>query len=111
MLTVGGLEQLVNFLRAIEVFLVPPSGDVEERHVSVMDQISEDLFLPKVVKVRVSDEIVPRRNLAMKVPFIRVRQRSQREIPLVCIELVEFEVVVLLLLRLEQRGVFESVAE
>src|SRR5215813_6933470 len=58
---IAPLEQLVNFHRAVEVFLIPPPGDVQSRNSHTVQPWREALPLPERVVVGMIHEVVPRR--------------------------------------------------
>ena len=61
MTAVVGFEQLVDFLRPVEVFLVPPAGDVQVGHGGLPQVLCEGLFVPELVSIGMLYEVVPRR--------------------------------------------------
>src|SRR6185503_1512365 len=75
------LERAVDPDRAVEVFLVPPAGDAQRRHLYRSDLWNHRLPLPELVVVGMGDEVVPRRDLAVEVVRVDVGQRSEAQIP------------------------------
>ena len=71
----------------------------------------EGLLLPEGVPVRMGDQIVPARDLAVEVAVVRLRERPEREVPLVGVLAIELELRVGLLARLDQGRVLEAVAQ
>src|SRR5882724_11979219 len=67
-------------------------------------------MLPKFVVAGMRDEIVPRGNFVVEVFCVGVGERTKTEIPVVEVEAIEGEAVILGR-GFEQRGVFERVAE
>src|SRR5262249_20565170 len=66
------LQPLVDLYRAVEVFLVPPPGDVERRHRHLGERRDQRLLLPELVVVRMRDVVVPGGNLSVQVLRVRV---------------------------------------
>ncbi len=77
------LEQLVDLDRPVEIFLIPPAGDVERRHRDAVQPRRERLPLPERVVVGMTDEVVPGRQRLAEIAAIGVRQRAELEIPVV----------------------------
>ena len=57
------------------------------------------------------DKIVPGWQFSVKIPGICIRERTQPEIPLIGVVRIELEIRVLFLRGLQQRGIFEAIAE
>src|ERR1035438_3562153 len=91
------------------IFLVPEAGYVEVRDRRSVQLTDPRFFLPEVVVIRVFDGIVPVGDFAVKIFFIDVRERAKIEIPLEGIVGLEFKISVLVLVRLFEHGIFESV--
>ena len=104
------LERRVDRERPVEVLLVPPSRHVERRDPDLAEVRHHRLPLPEGVVVRVRDEVVPRRDLPVEVLRVHVRERAEREVPVVGV--VPREAELLELLRaLELERVLERVAQ
>src|ERR1051325_9156430 len=82
-------EQLVDLDWTIEVFLVPPTGDVECRHGDAIEPRRERLAFPKRGVVGFVDEGGPGGDLALEVFLIRIREWTEFQIPLVGVKLVD----------------------
>ena len=108
---VGLLEARVDLHRAEEVFLVEPPCHVEVRHRRVRQVRRRRVRLPEGVAVRVGDEVLPRRHLAVEIPLVDVAEGPEAQVPVVGVEGVELPGGVLLLRGLEPRGVLDAVRE
>ncbi len=86
------LEQLVDLERAVEILLIEPARHVQRRHGHLVQVRRERLLLPKSIIVRMGDEVVPRRHLALKVFRVDVGQGPELEVPLEGVMPVELEV-------------------
>src|SRR5688500_1791970 len=75
------LELPVDLDGTVEVFLVPPAGDVERGDAWPIDLRRHGLALPEGIPVRVCDEVVPRRDLSLEVFRIDVGERAELEVP------------------------------
>src|SRR5439155_5977648 len=106
------LEQLVNLVGTVKVLLVPPAGHVEvwDLQFQGLQVGRKSLRLPKLVVIGMRDELVPGGYRAVEVFRAGIRERSQTQVPVESVGLVELEVEVRLR-RLHQRGVLETVAE
>src|SRR5262249_510174 len=82
---------LVDLQRAVEVLLVPPAGDVQGRDLRPCQEAIDRLTPPESVVVRVVDEVVPGRQLAVEVALIGGGQRPEGQEPLVRVVPVELE--------------------
>src|ERR1039458_5998650 len=101
----------VDALRAVEIFLIPPAGDVHDGHLDGVEIRREGQALPEGIVVGVAGEILPGGELAVEVLFVGVRKRAEGEIPIVSVGAVEGEMVILFGGGFEQGGVFETVTE
>src|ERR1051326_1591919 len=54
------LLHLISLDRAVEIFLIPPSGHVERRHGDVSQVEMHRTLLPILIEARVRDETLPR---------------------------------------------------
>ena len=112
LLRVVFLEQLVDLDRPVEIFLIPPAGDVERRHRDAVQPRRKRLPFPERVVVGMADEIVPGRQRLAEVPAIGVRQRAELEIPVVGVVAIDQRRGRGHLLRgLHHVGVLEAVAQ
>src|SRR5688572_2693800 len=68
-------EQFVDLDWTVEVFLVPPTSDVQRRHRNSSEPRLEALPLPERVVVRMVDEVVPARQTAFEILRASIRQR------------------------------------
>src|SRR5262249_27788626 len=73
MLAIILLQQLIDLLWTIEVFLVPPAGHIQVRHGRFTQKTSKCLWLSKLIPLRMVNKIVPGRELAVKIFRIGVR--------------------------------------
>src|SRR5436190_24120066 len=92
MVGVGLLQNLIGFNRTVEVFLIPPTGDVHDRNSDLLKLIDQSLLLPELIIIRMRYEIIPSRYLSMKIFAVCVRQRSEPQIPLIGIVPIKLEV-------------------
>src|SRR5688500_17450607 len=84
-LCIVAFEQLIDFDRTVEIFLVPPSGHVERRHCHAIEPRCKRLPLPESVIVGMVYEVAPGWDLPLKILRVDVRERSEIQIPLVSI--------------------------
>ena len=96
MLRIVLLERIVDANRTVEVFLIPPAGDAERRHLHVVNRGDQRLPLPELVVIRMKDEIVPGRNLFVKILRVRVGKRTERQVPVERVVAIEGELLDLL---------------
>src|SRR5215831_17615735 len=89
---VGLLQNLIRFDGSVEIFLIPPARDVHDGYGDLLELIDQRLLLPKLVVVRVGDEVIPGRYFAVKVFRVGVRKRSEPQVPLISIVSIKFEV-------------------
>src|SRR6185369_14973137 len=82
------LEQLVDLDWTIEVFLVPPTCDVQGWHCDTIQPRRKCLAFPERCVIGFVDEVGPGGNLALKILFIRVREWAEFQVPLVGVELI-----------------------
>src|SRR5690242_5684927 len=73
MVRVGFLEDFISFDRPVEIFLVPPTGDVHDWHLGLLELITEGLLLPKQVIIRMIDEVIPGGQFAVEILRIHIR--------------------------------------
>ena len=105
------LELAVDRQRSIKIFLIPPTADTQRRHRHAFEIRLHRLLLPERIVVRMLGEIGPRwKCLVLQIARLHVRERAQREIPVVRVVLVEGEVGVLLA-GLRQKCILESVTQ
>src|SRR6185295_14309789 len=71
------LEQLVNLYWAVEIFLVPPAGYVEDRHGDAVEPRRKTLAFPECGVVGFVHKVGPGWNLAVKVLLIHIRKRAE----------------------------------
>src|ERR1043165_6204981 len=70
-------EQLVDPDWTIEVFLVPPTRDVQRRHGDAIEPRRECLAFPERGVIGFVDEGGPGWDLALEILLIRVRERTE----------------------------------
>src|SRR5689334_10557613 len=106
------LEQLVDLDWTVEVFLIPPAGHVQDRHRDLVQPRRKRLAFPKHIVVRLSNEVGPCRQLALKILCVRIRERAEFQVPVVRIEVIDNRVNVRdLFRRLHHVGIFKTVAQ
>ena len=93
-------ERLINLQRSIEIFLIPPSGNIEIRYeirnIGLLQIRRHCLPLPELVVVGMLHEIVPSGQLLVHILLVEIRNRSQPQKPVEGIEAIEIESLVLL---------------
>ena len=72
LLRIMPFEKLVDLDWTVEVFLVPPARNVQSRHGHARQPRLKALPFPERVVIRMIDEVVPARQLALKVFRVRV---------------------------------------
>ena len=110
-LGVAPFQELIDLERSIEVLLIPPAGDVQDRNGRLGQMGGEGLLVPERVPIRVRHEVIPARQLAMEVAVVDIGKGSQREVPLIGVQAIELELGVVILAQLEQGRVLEAVAQ
>src|SRR5688500_12226838 len=112
LLRIVAFEQFIDLDGAVEVFLVPPTGDVQCRDGYASEPRLKSLSFPERVVIRMTDEIVPGGKLAVEELRIGIRKWSKVQIPLVGVVAID-DVCGIgdLFRRLHHVGVFESVTE
>src|ERR1035438_9406363 len=71
------LERGVDTLRAVEIFLVPPAGDVHDGNLDGVQIGREGQALPEGIVVGVAREIFPGGELTVEILFVGVRRSEE----------------------------------
>src|SRR5262249_56897642 len=85
-------QNLIGLDRTVKVFLIPPSRDMHDRNRRLFELTNQRLLLPELIVIRMGHEVVPCRQLFVKVLFIRIRKRAESQIPLVGVVAVELKI-------------------
>ncbi len=86
------LQRFVNFHGTVEIFLIPPAGNVKIWHFWSIQVRRHRLLLPELVVVGMRDEIVPGGYLFVPVILVEVGGRPERGVPLEGIVAVELKI-------------------
>src|SRR6185437_649119 len=87
--TVVTFEQLVDLERPVKILLVPPTGNVQDRHGHAVEPWRKSLALPKRAVVRLAYKVVPRRQLAFEILRVRIREGTKVQIPVIRVEPID----------------------
>ena len=107
------LERFVDFDGTAKVLLIPPPSDIQVGNFQwAFDVRHYGLLLPKVIVVRMCQEIVPGRHLAVKIGFVDVGENSEIEKGLKRVGGIKgIEIRIGVLRGFEKCSIFETIAQ
>lgn len=91
-LLVVGFQQRVGLLRPVEIFLIPPAGNVQVGRRGLAQERIVGLCPPELIAIGMVHEVVPGGNLLAEVLGDDVGERPQFEIPIVSVQAVKLEI-------------------